>query len=149
MREEVYEYLHDYGFSAIEIDEIEKRNENMYFTSVEEINKNIKFLEEKYLEQEDIINTINNNPFMLTEKNNRLEELEAIYASLNIDYESMIKIIKSNANTYTISPAELLKIINYLKYNNCTTEVIRNLIINNPKVISMKFEDFEKAIRFN
>ena len=149
MREEVYEYLHDYGFSAIEIDEIEKRNENIYFTSVEEVNKNIKFLEEKYLEQEDIINTINNNPFMLTEKNNRLEELEAIYASLNIDYESMIKIIKSNAKTYTISPVELLKIINYLKDKNCTTEVIRNLIINNPKVIGMKFEDFEKAIRFN
>ena len=78
MREEVYEYLHDYGFSAIDLDKIEDENEEMFFTTIKEVRKNITFLEEKYLESGDIINIINDNPFMLTEKNNRLESLDNI-----------------------------------------------------------------------
>ena len=115
MREEVYDYLHDYGFSAIELNKIEKENEAMFFTSVSEVRKNIKFLEEKYLENEDVLNIVNHNPFMLTEKDNRLEALENIYGLLCIDYESMIELIKNNPETYTASPVELQKIIDFLK----------------------------------
>ena len=150
MKEEVYEYLHDYGFSAIEIDKKKKRNENIYFTNVSEIRKNITFLEEKYLDSDDIINIINSNPFMLTEKNNRLEALDSIYnGMLGIDYESMVKLIKSNPEAYTSSPIELQKIIEFLKNNNYNNEKIKKIIIQNPKIVSMRFEDFEKAIRFN
>lgn len=149
MREEVYDYLHDYGFSAIELNKIEKENESMFFTSVSEVRKNIKFLEEKYLDNEDIVNIVINNPFMLTEKDNRLEALENIYGLLCIDYESMIELIKNNPETYTASPVELQKIIDFLKNKNCTIDTIKNLFIKNPRIISMKFEDFEKAIKFN
>lgn len=149
MREEVYDYLHDYGFSAIELNKIEKENEAMFFTSVSEVRKNIKFLEEKYLDNEDIVNIVNNNPFMLTEKDNRLEALENIYGLLCIDYESMKELIKNNPETYTASPVKVQKIIDFLKNKNCTIDTIRNLFIKNPKIISMKFEDFEKAIKFN
>lgn len=150
MREEVYDYLHDYGFNAIELNKIEKENEAMFFTSVSEVRKNIKFLEEKYLDNEDIVNIVNNNPFMLTEKDNRLEALDNIYSGLlRIDYESMIELIKNNPETYTSSPVELQKIIDFLKNKNCTIDTIRNLFIKNPRIISMKFEDFEKAIKFN
>ena len=91
MREEIYEFLHDYGFSAIELDKIENENEEMFFTNISEVRKNITFLEEKYLEREDIINLINDNPFMLTEKNNRLESLEEIYNGvLKIDYSASL-----------------------------------------------------------
>lgn len=149
MREEVYNYLHDYGFSAVELDEIENKNENMFFTNISEVRKNITFLEEKYLEMEDIIDIINDNPFMLTEKNNRLEALDNIYDSLGFDYESLKELIKNNSRVYTISPIELQKIIDYLKSKNCSVEVIKNLIMKNPKVINMKFEDFEKVVKFN
>lgn len=149
MREEVYNYLHDYGFSAVELDEIENKNENMFFTNISEVRKNITFLEEKYLEMEDIIDIINDNPFMLTEKNIRLEALDNIYDSLGFDYESLKELIKNNSRVYTISPIELQKIIDYLKSKNCSVEVIKNLIMKNPKVINMKFEDFEKVIKFN
>ena len=142
MREEVYNYLHDYGFSAIEINEIEKKNENMYFTNISEVRKNLNFLEEKYLEIEDIIEIINSNPFMLTEKNNRLEAIDDIFGALNMDYEK-------NPKAYTLSPIELQKIIDYLESKNCNKKIIKDLIIKNPQIISMKFEDFEKAIRFN
>ena len=120
----------------------------MFFTSVSEVRKNITFLEEKYLEQEDIINIINSNPFMLTEKTNRLEALDGIYGNeLNIDYESMIKLIKNNPETYTVSPVELQKIIDYMKMNGYNTEVIREFILKNHKVISMTADTFIKVLK--
>ena len=150
MREEVYDYLHDYGFSAIELDKIEKTNENMFFTDISEVRKNITFLEEKLLDNEEVLDIINKNPFMLTEKNNRLEQLDNIYLKeLVLSDEDLINLLLNNPETYTLSPVELQKIIDYLKNKNCTFEVIRDLILKNPKVISMKFEDFEKAIKFN
>ncbi len=149
MREEVYNYLHDYGFSAIELDSIEKANENMFSTNVSEVRKNISFLEEKYLDYEDIINLINDNPFMLTEKNNRLEAIDDIYSSLQFDYESLKELIKSNPKAYTLSPVELEKIINYLNNKSINKEGIKKLILENPKVISMKFDDFLGAINNN
>lgn len=150
MREEIYEYLHDFGFSAIELDEIENENEEMFFTSISEVRKNITFLEEKYLESEDIINLVNDNPFMLTEKNNRLEALDEIYNGvLRIDCEAMKELIKNNSEVYTISPIELQKIIDYMKEQGYTIEVIREFILKNSKVISMTSENFIKALKKN
>lgn len=150
MREEIYEYLHDYGFSAIELDKIENENEEIFFTNISEVKKNITFLEEKYLESEDIINLINDNPFMLTEKNNRLEALDEIYNGvLRIDYESMKELIRNNSETYTISPVELQKIIDYMKEQGYTIEIIREFILKNSKVISMTSDNFIKALKKN
>lgn len=149
MREDVYNYLHAYGFSSIDLDEIEKRNENMFYTNVSEVRKNITFLEEKYLDEEDIIDIINKNPFMLTEKNNRLEAIDKIYSELGFDYEALKQLIKNNPKAYTLSPIELSKIIDFLKSKNYNNDVVKKLIIQNPKVISMKYDDFEKAIRIN
>ena len=150
MREEIYEYLHDYGFSAIELDKIENENEEIFFTNISEVRKNITFLEEKYLESEDIINLVNDNPFMLTEKNNRLEALEEIYNGLlRIDYESMKELIRNNPEAYTISPVELQKIIDYMKEQGYTIEIIREFILKNSKIISMTSENFIKALKKN
>lgn len=148
MREEVYDYLHNYGFSAIELDKIEKENEGMFFTNLSEVRKNITFLEEKYLETNEIINIINENPFMLTEKNNRLEALDNIYNGiLGIDYESLIKLIKNNPEAYTVSPIELQAIIDYMKGLGFPKEYIKQFILTNHKVISMSSEEFKKVLK--
>lgn len=149
MKEDVYQYLHDYGFSSIELDKIEDRNENIFFTSIKELRKNLTFLEEKYLELEDIINLVNDNPFMLTEKNNRLEEIEEIYARIGFDSESLKKILRSNSRAYTLSPIELSKIIDFLKSRNCGYKEIREFFIKNPSVLSMKFDDFKNIASSN
>ncbi len=146
MRDEVYEYLHDYGFSAIELDKIEKENQEMFNTDLSEVKKNIAFLEEKYIPKEDIISIVNSNPFMLTEKNNRLEAVDSIYDDLNIDYESLIMLVKTNPKAYTISPVELNKIINYLKEKNYSNEAIKTLVLKNPSIISMKFDKFTSLL---
>lgn len=149
MKEDVYQYLHDYGFSSIELDKIEDRNENIYFTNISELRKNLTFLEEKYLELEDIINLVNDNPFMLTEKNNRLEAIEEIYARIGFDSESLKKILRSNSRAYTLSPIELSKIIDFLKSRNCGYKEIREFFIKNPSVLSMKFDDFKNIVSSN
>jgi len=150
MEENVYNYLHEYGFDAIELNKIEIENENMFYTNISEIRKNITFLEEKFLGQEDIIQIINENPFMLTEKNNRLEALDNIYnGQLLIDYNSLKKLIKNNPEAYTISPIEFQKIIDYLKEHNYSIEVIRDFILKNPKIISMEFNEFIKLLKVN
>lgn len=148
MREEVYDYLHEYGFSAIDIDKIEKENEDMFYTDISEVRKNITFLEEKYLESEDIINIINDNPFMLTEKNNRLEALDDIYNGiLSFDYESLKTLIKNNPEAYTISPIELKKIIDHMKEIGYSIDIIKQFILKNSKVISMSYDTFLKVIK--
>lgn len=148
MREEVYDYLHEYGFSAIDIDKIEKENEDMFYTDISEVRKNITFLEEKYLESEDIINIINDNPFMLTEKNNRLEALDDIYNGiLSFDYESLKTLIKNNPEAYTVSPIELNKIINHMKEIGYSIDIIKQFILKNSKVISMSYDTFLKVIK--
>ena len=100
--------------------------------------------------KEEIINVFRNNPFMITVKNNRLEALDKIYIEdLKFDTNTLKTLIINNPETYTTSPIEFEKNINYLKEHNCTIEVIRNFIINNNQVIIMDFEEFEKAVRFN
>ena len=150
MREEVYDYLREYGLSKEELTSFEKENENMFFTNLVEVNKNIDFLINKGLAKKEIINVFKNNPFMITVKNNRLEALDKIYIDdLKFDINSLKTLIINNPETYTTSPIELEKNINYLKEHNCTMEVIRNFIINNNQVIIMDFNEFEKAVRFN
>lgn len=150
MLEEVYEYLYDYGFDDSEIDAIENENEQMFFTDLEEVRKNIAFLEGKFLTQDDIIDVINSNPFMLTEKDNRLDALEEIYnCVLEFDYESIIKLIKANPEAFTISPIELTKIIDYLKTKDYNIIEIKELFIKEPRLISMNFTEFGKNKNFN
>ncbi len=148
MAEDVYDYLHTYGFNALDLDKMEKRNENIFFLTYEDAKKIINFLEEKYLKEEDIINLINENPFMITEKNNRLEALDDIYYNvLNFDSESLKEFIKSNSKAYTISPIELQKTINYLEALGQTKKEIREFIMNNSQVINMKADEFIKILK--
>ena len=150
MREEVYEFFKEYGFTRDEIHYFQDENEKMFFTNLVEVNKNINFLKNKGLSKEEIMDIFRKDPYMITVKNNRLEELDKIYLEdLSFDSNSLKKLIIDNPDTYIASPIELNKIINYLKEHNCNIETIKNFIINNPKVSSMNFIEFEKEIKFN
>lgn len=150
MREEVYNYLREYGFSMEELNYFEKENEKMFFTNLIEVNKNIDFLTSKGLIKEEIIYIFKNNPFMITVKNNRLEMLDKIYLEdLQFDKELLKKLIISNPDVYTVSPIELQKNIDYLKEHNCSIETIKKFIIDNPQVISVDNTDLIATVKFN
>lgn len=148
MIEEVYNYLRKYGFSKEELSYFEEINDNMYFTNLKEINKNIDFLNNKGLTKEEILYVIKNNCFMLTEKNNRLEAFDDIYNGiLSFDYESLKTLIKNNPEAYTVSPIELNKIIDHMKEIGYSIDIIKQFILKNSKVISMSYDTFLKVIK--
>ena len=148
MREEVYDYLRNYGFSKEELRSFEDINDNIFFANLKEINKNIDFLTNKGLTKEEIIYIFKKNCFMITEKDNRLEALDNIYINdLGLSNNLIKEIIINNPDTYSISPIELNKIINYLKENNFDKNKIINLIMKNPKIITLDYEEFIKLIK--
>lgn len=148
MIEEVYDYLRECGFSKDEVNSFQDENEEMFFTNLEEIEKNINFLINKELSKEETLEVIRKDPYMLTVKNNRLDYLEKIYKEiLGLTKEEIHKLIINNPDAYIISPIELEKIISYLKDNNYNIEKIKELILNNPTIINLTLEEFEDNYR--
>ena len=150
MREEVYEFFKEYGFTRDEIHYFQDENEKMFFTNLIEVNKNIDFLINKGLNKEEIMQIFRYNPYMITVKNNRLEALDKIYLEvLNLTKEELKKLIIKNPDTYIVSVSELNKNIDYLKEHNCNIEIIRNFLITNPQLVSISPEEFNNIVKFN
>ena len=164
MIEEVYNYLREFGFTKDEVNFFEDSNEKMFFTNINEVKKNISFLNNKNLTKEEIIQVFKKNPFMITVKDSRLNALDKIYLEeLKFESNLLKELIVNNPETYTISPIELQKIIDYLKEHNYSIEVIRDFILKNPKIISidaimkirvnkiisMEFNEFIKLLKVN
>ena len=77
-------------------------------------------------------------------------KLDKIYLEdLRFDSNSLKKIIIDNPDTYIASPIELQKIIDYMKEQGYTIEIIREFILKNSKIISMTSENFIKALKKN
>ena len=149
MYENVYSYLREYGFTKEQFNYFKDENEEIFFTNVEEITKNINFLINKGLTKEEVMNLIRKDPFMLTTKNNRLDALDKIYLDeLKLNKEELKQLIINNPDTYIESPIEIQKIIDYLKKSK-SIEEIKQIIINNPKFIDMTLEEFIKLYGTN
>jgi len=150
MREEVYDFLREYGFTKEEVNYFEDENDDMYFTNLIEVNKNIEFLKNKGLNKEEIMQVFRYNPYMITVKNNRLDALNQIYLEdLKLSNEELKNLIIKNPDTYIVSVSELNKNIDYLKEHNCNIETIRNFLITNPQLVSMSPEEFKNIVKFN
>ena len=149
MPEEVYNYLTEYGFSNEELDNFQEENDNMFFTSIDIVKKNISFLEGLGLNKEDIINVFRLNPFMITVGNNRITALNKIYYEvLGFTSDDIKILILKNADLYIASPIELEKNINYLKDKKCNIDMIKKFIMDNPKVVNAYLDEFKKMVSF-
>lgn len=147
MREDVYEFFKEYGFTRDEIHYFQDENEKMFFTNLIEVNKNIDFLKEKGLNKEEVMQVFRSNPYMLTVKNNRLDALNKIYyEDLKFSSEELKKLIINNPDIYIVSVSELNENINYLKEHNYNIETIRKLLISNPKLVSVSPEEFRNTV---
>lgn len=149
MKEEVYNYLREYGFTKEEVYSFEEENEKMFFTNLVEVNKNIDFLINKGLNKEEVMHVFRKNPFMITVKNNRLNALDKIYLEeLSFTKEELKKIIKDNPAVYTESPIELEKIIDRMKKLNCSIKTIKEILLENPKILDMTINEFDNIVKF-
>ncbi|MBQ3468938.1 MAG: hypothetical protein IJH18_02615 [Bacilli bacterium] len=146
MLDEVYDYLYNYGFNALDLDNFEKRNQGIFYLEYNDVRRIIKFLEEKGLEPDEIINVIVSNPFLLTESTKKIEQLEEICGNIGFGYDDLKDMIIRNPKMYSASPDEIGRIVEYLKMQNTEDKEIRKIFFENPKILNMKFDDFQKAM---
>ena len=148
MKSDVYYYLLDYGFNNDEIDKIEDVSDDIFFTNLLEVRKNIKFLEEKGLDINEVIDAINYNPYLLTEKNNRLEAFDNIfYNALLLNSNELRELIIENPDIYTASPIELKKIIKYMTDNGMSYKDIKRIFIKTPKIVSYDYDEYLELVK--
>ena len=150
MDKDIYDYLKEYGLDNKEIDYIENKNGNIYYINLGYAIKIIDFLESKGCSKEYIIKLLVNNPYMITEVEARLTALDEIYLNrLFFNKEELKYLLLNNYNTYTISPIELNKIIDYLLENKYSIEMVKRVILSNPSIIEMKLDNFKKVLKLD
>ena len=141
MKDEIYEYLINYGFSKENIDKLEELNEDMYFVSLDKVKENLNFFTGKGLNNKEIINLANLNPFVLTLSSKRKNAFDEIYINkLKLSNEEIKYLLNVNDSIYTCSPLELENIINYLN-KNYSFNFIKQIILNNPNIINKKISE--------
>lgn len=148
MKNEIYVYLINYGFSKENLDRFEELNEDMYFVSLDKVKENINFFEGKGLNNKEIISLANINPFILTLSSKRKNTFDEIYINkLNLSSDQIKYLLNNNSNIYTCSPLEFDKIINYLNYDkNYSIDNIKQIILNNPNIINKKIDEIAGII---
>ena len=146
MRENIFDYLKEYGFNKEDIYSFQNENDKLYFVDITLVTTNIKFLEDKGLSNKEVINVIKNNPYLLTIGSNKKNILDNIYNNL-FNKEELKNLIINYPNTYIINPLELEKIITYLSNNGYIKENIKELFLSNPNIINMNFNYFLKIIK--
>ena len=142
MKEEVFEYLIEYGFNKEDLEEFLKINDKLFFANLDNIKNNINFFKEKELTKDEIINIIKEECFLLTISNKKKELLDNIYYNI-FNKDELKNLIITYPQSYVVNPLELEEIINYIKdlgYN------IKSIIINNKDLLSYDIEDVKKII---
>lgn len=141
MKNEIYEYLINYGFGKEILDRFEKLNEDMYFVSLDKVKENINFFASKGLNNKEIISLANINPFILTLSSKRKKTFDEIYVNkLNLSSDQIKYLLNNNNNIYTCSPLEFDKIIDYLN-KHYSIDNIKQIILNNPNIINKKIDE--------
>ena len=142
MKEEVFEYLIEYGFNKEDLEEFLKINDKLFFANLDNIKNNINFFIDKELTKDEIINIIKEECFLLTISNKKKELLDNIYYNI-FNKDELKNLIITYPPSYVVNPLELEEIINYIKdlgYN------IKSSIINNKDLLSSDIEDVKKII---
>ncbi len=141
MKSKIYEYLMNFGFSKQDLNKIEKLNEDIYFVTLDKVIENINFFIGKGLNNKEIINLANLNPFVLTLSSKRKNAFDEIYINkLKLSNEEIKYLLNVNDSIYTCSPLELDNIINYLN-KNYSFNFIKQIILNNPNIINKKISE--------
>ena len=142
MKEEVFEYLIEYGFNKEDLEDFLKINDKLFFANLDNIKNNINFFKDKELTKDEIINIIKEECFLLTISNKKKELLDNIYYNI-FNKDELKNLIITYPPSYVVNPLELEEIINYIKdlgYN------IKSSIINNKDLLSSDIEDVKKII---
>lgn len=142
MKEEIYDYLINYGFKEEDLNQIKEHNEKIYFAVLKNITDNIEFLESKGLEKSQVIEVVRKNPFMVTAGTRKKQILDEIYKVFFNKIEIKELIIK-NPDTYIINPIELREVIDYLNIKKLN---VKDIINENVNILSFDLDEIKEYI---
>ena len=114
MKENIFDYLKDYGFEKEDIFSFQDINDNLFFVDISLVRTNIKFFEDKEKSKEEVIKVIKNNPFLLTIGSKKKELLDNIYYNI-FTKEELKNLIINYPDSYIVNPLELKELIDYIK----------------------------------
>lgn len=136
MKDEVYQFLRNYGFSKDELISFEKHNIKLYEIEYLTPQYNFSFLENCCLDKDEILNLIRKNPYMITVNKKKLDYLEKIYKEvLCFSIEELKKILLNYNDLYIVNPIKVEKIIDFYKSKGYSIEDIKKIIILNPNIL--------------
>ena len=139
MRENIFDYLKEYGFITEDIYRLQDINDKLFFVDISFVEKNINFLESKGLSNNEVIKVVNNIPYLLTIGSKKKELLDNIYNNI-FTKEELKRLIIEYPITYIVNPLELQEVINYLKENNID---IKQAILNNKEILNKTIDELE------
>ena len=137
MRENIFDYLKEYGFITEDIYRLQDINDKLFFVDISFVEKNINFLESKGLSNNEVIKVVNNTPYLLTIGSKKKELLDNIYNNI-FTKEELKRLIIEYPITYIVNPLELQEVINYLKENNID---IKQTILNNKEILNKTIDE--------
>lgn len=141
MREEVYQYLRNYGFTKEEVGEFEKHNVKLYEVEESTVRYNFDFLEKHNLNKIEILELIRKNIYMITVNKKKLDYLEKIYKEiLNFDNLEIKELLLEYNDLYIVNPLKVEELIKFYKDKNYSIEDIKKLIKLTPNVLSIKLD---------
>lgn len=138
MKEEVYQYLRNYGFTKEELRNFEKHNIKLYEIEILSVQYNFNFLEKHGLNKQEILELIRSNIYMITVNKKKLDYLERIYIEiLNFNMYEIKELLFKYSDLYIVNPIKVEELINFYKNKSYSIEDIKRLITINPSILGM------------
>lgn len=142
MREDIYDYLINYGFTEEDLSRIKEENDKVYFAILKNITDNIEFLENKGLEKNEVIQVVRKNPYIITAGTRKKQLLDELYNSI-FNKDEIKELIIKYPYIYIVNPIELKEVIDYL--NNVKLN-LKDIINENIDVLSFDLENIKKYL---
>lgn len=147
MDEEKYNYLLNFGFSPLDIDDIEIYNNGIYVVEFDEIKKTLDFLLTLDLSKKELIKIINNNYSLITENVTRLLRIKELYSErIGLNNKELGDLLRRNNQAFSITITTFNEIIDYIYSKNVSPEKLKNVISKHPSLVGMTLEEIKKMI---
>ena len=133
MSDRVYNLLLSYGFTPLDIDDVEIDNKKIYNISYEVLAGNLKFLKKRRLDNDSIVKIIKNNPSIITGDIKKYKLIRNVFENtLSFSNEEFGMLINKNNNILTdqeVIDASGLR--NYPSFILTTNYSIKNKLLKN------------------
>ena len=147
MDEEKYNYLLNFGFSPLDIDDIEIYNNGIYVVEFDEIKKTLDFLLTLDLSKKEVVKIIMQNYSLITENITRLLRIKELYSErIGLNNKELGDLLRRNNQAFSITITTFNEIIDYIYSKNVSPEKLKNVISKHPSLVGMTLEEIKKMI---